>query len=475
VTDVAPSASRPLLRDPSFPRLKAMVIEATGLAYYADKDAALADHVADRLRTLGVADCAGYLDLLSGGDAARVELDALLLKLTIGETYFFRGPEHFQALREVVLPDVLARNEPRRRLRIWSAGCAVGAEPYSIAILLRRDLSHRLAGWDVAITATDVNREALAGAREGRFTAWHLRGVPETVRRSCFLREGDLWAIAPEYKRDVVPLYHNLAADIFPSLAHGLVGFDVILCRNVLIYFAAHVTRRLIAQFTEALVPGGWLIIGHAEVDPAALRGLESVSVPGATLFRRRATLAAPAPPPASAAAERSWTPPDIAPLRAPARERRRPPGSTPVPTPPRVPAPPVAEHEIATVRALADRGAWEAALARCDELQARHGLTPSLYFYRGLVLEQMGRYEEAERALQRTIYLDRAFPLAHYCLGLLLQRIGDRPAAARTLRNAIELLSRMGGDRAVPDGDGITARDLHRLARRQLEALRAE
>src|SRR5207249_2650378 len=137
------------------------LIAHTGLAYYSDKDEQLAGHLAKRIAGLKLPDCASYLRLLRSDEIDGPELDKLIALLTIGETFFFRHHEAFDALRDVVFPDLIRRNQAIRKLRVWSAGCSIGAEPYSIAILLKRDLGHLLSGWEVSIIATDINREFL--------------------------------------------------------------------------------------------------------------------------------------------------------------------------------------------------------------------------------------------------------------------------------------------------------------------------
>ncbi|MBX9634721.1 MAG: protein-glutamate O-methyltransferase CheR, partial [Magnetospirillum sp.] len=197
VTGLTPAA---LVADPFFPRLKALVIETTGMAFYADKDEDLARIVAARMGETGLIPCARYLELISDPVLGRDEMDALVAELTIGETYFFRHREQFDALRDIILPDVLARNQGVRRLRIWSAGCATGPEPYSLAIMLKRDFGARIAGWHVSIVGTDINQKFLARARDGRYDEWAFRATPDDVRRDCFDKVGKQWAIKPEYK-----------------------------------------------------------------------------------------------------------------------------------------------------------------------------------------------------------------------------------------------------------------------------------
>jgi chemotaxis protein methyltransferase CheR len=132
-----------LIQDPAYGLLKGFVIESTGLAYYVDKDEDLAGRIERRMSKRRAQDCAAYLRLLKDGHDGEAELDALIAELTIGETYFLRHRELFDALRDLVLPDLIERNRHTRRLRIWSAGCATGPEPYSVAILLRRELGRQ--------------------------------------------------------------------------------------------------------------------------------------------------------------------------------------------------------------------------------------------------------------------------------------------------------------------------------------------
>ena len=285
-----------LLDDPYFPRLKALVIETTGMAFYADKDDDLARILGDRMAEIGVGGCARYLERLEDIRLGKDEMDALVAELTIGETYFFRHKEQFTALRERILPDVIARNADTRRIRIWSAGCATGPEPYSLAILLRREFWMSIAGWHVSIIGTDINQKFLSRAREGRYEDWAFRATPDDIRAECFDKVGKHWLIKPEYKAWVSFQYHNLITNRFPSLIDNIAGFDIIVCRNVVIYFSRETVARLVPCFHETLVDGGWLVMGHAEPNLELFRSFRTVNVPGAVLYQRRDALGAEVP-----------------------------------------------------------------------------------------------------------------------------------------------------------------------------------
>ncbi|HSV28427.1 MAG TPA: CheR family methyltransferase, partial [Candidatus Omnitrophota bacterium] len=338
-------------------------------------------------------------------------------------------------------------------LRIWSAGCSIGPEPYSIAILLKREFGLQIRDWHVSIVGTDINQKFLARARDGRYDEWAFRTTPDDVRRDCFEPAGKQWQIRPEFKSWVSFQYHNLIRNRFPSILDNITAFDIIICRNVVIYFSPETVAELVPRFRETLVDGGWLVMGHAEPNQDLFRSFHTVNVPGAVLYQRvDAPVAAPAPILAPCAPIR----PAAAPVALPTKPR---PVARPTPSPPPAPAP--ASADLAAVRALADRGQWEDALKSCDRLIENNNLDARLHFFRALVLEQMGNNDESEKSLRRSIYLDRHFVLAHYHLGLFLQRRSESGAAVRSFRNVLMLLDRLGDDFAFTDGDNITAGQL--------------
>lgn len=446
-------SSDALIGDPLYRQLKEHLIESTGLAYYVDKDADLARRLGRRLSITGVRDCGAYLSVLRDPLRGPSELDALITEITIGETYFFRHWEHFEALRDRILPDLIHRNS-KRSLRIWCAGCADGPEPYSLAILLKRELAHRILGWEVSILGTDINRHCLAKAREGKFEEWAMRATPEEIRRGCFSKEGKYWSIAPQYKEWVSFQFHNLVEHSFPSLVNNLSAFDLILCRNVMIYFDPDSMRRMIKQFYDCLVPGGWLVVGPTEPNMTYFTSFRTVNAPGVTLYQK----------PEGAGGTDPGLITQVSLPRMP--EIRQ---SVALALTREAPAPPTLEK----VRGYADSGAWEQAAECCEELLRKDNLCARVHFYHALVLEQMSKHAEAETALKRAIYLDRQSILAHYYLGLFLQSQGDPKQAARSFENVLALLRSRPATDSFPDADGITAAELNRMAAMHLEILR--
>ena len=221
----------PETRLPDLQRAVNRALVATGLA---DADA-LYRHLRDR--------------------AGRPSLEVFVGDLTIGETHFFRNRPQFRALEHHILPELIERRRASRRLRVWSAACSTGEEPYSLAILLERLLPDR-ARWDVRILATDINRTALERARRGQYGTWSFRDVPDDVASAFFVRHGTTLEVAGRIREAVSFAHLNLAADTWPSAATATLDLDLVLCRNVLIYFAT-TEHQVAARLHGALADGG--------------------------------------------------------------------------------------------------------------------------------------------------------------------------------------------------------------------------
>ncbi len=471
-----PGPSRPEpAADPAYPALKARIIARTGHAYYVDKDDLLLDRLRRRWRAAGIADCAAYAVLLSDpkeGDAEWARLEA---EITIGETFFFRYSEQFAALRTTILPELVEARRPDRVLRIWSAGCSTGAEPYSLAILVREILGDALPDWRVTIHGTDISTEALATARAAEYGRWALRTMPPEERLRYFThlppkpgirREGG-FALRPEFRSMVKFAKGNLLRLAEPGDVTGE-PYDLILCRNVLIYFDAATVTRVVHGLGRRLRPRGWLLLGHAEPNPTFSAFLDPVSLPGTVAYRppgprpppRVEPAPAPVPPPMVD------LPPEVAPSPVADAVLAEAPATAPIVPPPAVagaddPEPDPLTDALARVRALADAGesgaAWRALRAAVEA----EPMNPRLRFYEGLVAGSLGREAEAERALRAALYLDRGFVMAHYHLGLMLLTQGRVPEAVRALDNARVLSQALPPDAALPEGDGALAAEV--------------
>ncbi|MGH7733964.1 MAG: CheR family methyltransferase, partial [Gemmatimonadales bacterium] len=198
----------------------ALVRRRTGLVFGEPRRAAFGAALTTLMRRANARDPAVYLTRLA---AEPPLLDDLIATITVGETYFFREPEQFATMRDRIIPALLAHRHHGQALRVWSAGCATGEEPYSLAILLRQ-LGLATAAH---IVATDLSRAALARAHQARYTRWSLRGVPESVVQAAFECAGGRFTLSPTIRDAVQFRYLNLAEDIYPSLATDIWGMDL--------------------------------------------------------------------------------------------------------------------------------------------------------------------------------------------------------------------------------------------------------
>ena len=460
-----------------FARLKRYLIDVTGLHYYADKDDDLAARIDRRLAATHLDDLDSYLELLRDPQRGAAELDRLVEELTVGETSFFRHAELFDGLRDVVLPDLLERNRERKRLRIWCAGCSTGAEPYSVSIMLRREFGSMLGDWDVSILGTDINRRFLEKATEGVYRPWDFRGAHWTAYASCFEQRGDDWAVRDEFRTGVHFQYHNLVQHPFPSLINNLVAFDLILCRNVLIYFSSEIMRRMVGQFYDCLVESGWLLVGHAEPNVEYYRQFDTVNVAGAVLYRRPAARdlagrAVPASAPNAAAAAMAPRPPVARPadqtvVRVEAARRKKEVRKALTPRSPA--AVRVAQACDATRNAPPD---LEAAAQACERMIAADPMNANLHLQFAMLKEQLGHREAADISLRRAIYLKPDSALAHYFQGLIRRKQVQRTMALRDFDRVLELLEGRPDDMRVDGDEQLSVGELRRLARMQKDVL---
>jgi chemotaxis protein methyltransferase CheR len=210
-----------------------------------------------------------YVDRLRGPDID-AEFQALVGELTVPETYFFRHIDQLHAFADVALPEAQTRRGPLRTLRVLSAGCASGEEPYSLAMLVRE--CGVGAGWNVAIRALDVNPTMLAKAALGVYSAWALRETPATSQRRWFKSAGKEFVLEESIRAAVTFQEVNLVQEAGEAELWAPQSYDVIFCRNVLMYFTADCAWALIGRLTHSLTPGGHLFLGHAET----LRGLST-------------------------------------------------------------------------------------------------------------------------------------------------------------------------------------------------------
>ena len=249
-----------VLTDSEFERLRALVHELTGIALAESKRELVYSRLARRLRKLKLKSFGDYCAMLEGGDGA--ELQELTNAMTTNLTSFFREDYHFEQLAAEALPYLAKSRAAMRRVRIWSAGCSTGEEPYSIAMVLR-EAQPLFAGWDVRLLATDIDSKVVETAAAGIYSAERLRGVnPQRLMR--WFKPSDQALRQYEVAADLRSLATFRQLNLLN--AWPFKGpFDVIFCRNVTIYFDKETQRLLFERLAKLQEPGAWLFIGHSE------------------------------------------------------------------------------------------------------------------------------------------------------------------------------------------------------------------
>lgn len=249
--------------NPALTKIRDVVYQVAGIFHPDNKHRLLEDRCARRMQALGIKNLRDYYDCLTAKPTRHAELVALLNEITIGETCFFRNVPQLDAIRQTVLPKVIAAREKtsQRHLRIWSAGCSTGEEPYTLSMVLLEEQKKQAHPWTFEIVATDLNERSIAHALQGRFDGYSTRNIPERFKQYFLVRNGE-FCIAPEVKARVTFKQANLSD---PAHMAGIRGMDIVLCCNVLIYFDSASKQRVIRHFHENLLPHGYLFLGHAE------------------------------------------------------------------------------------------------------------------------------------------------------------------------------------------------------------------
>jgi chemotaxis protein methyltransferase CheR len=428
-------------------------------------------------------------------------LGALANHLTVGETYFFREKRSLEILAERIVPELIsARAGLSVPIRIWCAGCATGEEPYSVAIVLDK-LRAGVKDQNVEIVATDLNTRSLQKASAGTYGGWSFRDTPRWLRHTYFeAHEDGRCTIVPAIKTMVRFAPLNLMDDAYPLFSNWPNGFDVVFCRNVLMYFTPEGMRKVIRQLYRFLAVDGWLIVSPTETSNELFSGFATVSFGDATFYRKSATrlptkpslnvfdqsgsvlqlpeLAIPAPEPAqisygeirreavdSEAGSESTAPPAISYRQALAlyeQGRYEDMEQMIVTLPSENPDYPPAMLLLA--RAYANQRRLAAALDWCDKAIAAEKLAAPAHYLRATILQEQGRLPEALLALRQAVYAEPHFVVAHFTLGNLALKHGRSKESEKHFENALLLLAQCEPEDIVPESEGLSVGRLREM-----------
>ena len=467
-----PDDSIPTISDAQFEKIRHLVQERVGLTISASRKRDFYKRIQPFVsKDHGIDQFVRRLESRNAMDQEVVN------SLTIGESYFFRNHPHFAALRNEIFPDLIRRNKSRKRLKIWSAGCSTGEEPYSLSIMLQRDFPD-IDDWAVTILATDINTQYLQKAREGKYSRWSFRGVDNrTVNRYFEQTSKNEYRLNERVRNSVSFFPLNLSA--IPEQIDPLYQeCDLILCRNVLIYFHSKLATRICEVFSDCLREDGFLLLGHSEAFPS-LKNLSTV-YSHATYYYRKQMEAEP---------ERHYSRISLVPGLGPYDPQKM------FASMPEEPAPfaggslktsvastftfstpgtfDALEEDLKRVRDLSMEGELKEASRLIDRIEQEGGrLDFRVYFLRALIADQENEPEDALSHLKQAIFLNKQFIIGHYYQGVIAERSGDVNAAQRGYRNTCQLAKELRPDAEVKEGGGIRAGRLLEIATERLKEL---
>jgi chemotaxis protein methyltransferase CheR len=477
-------------------RLSEFVAAQMGLHFPKERWSDLERGIVSAAGEFGFDDTESCVEALISSPLTQNQIETLASHLTVGETYFFREKKALEILEEQILPELIRlRRGTEKRLRIWSAGCCTGEEPYSIAIVLSKMIPD-LLDWNITILATDINSRFLQKATQGVYGEWSFRDTPVWVKERYFKRTKESrFEILPHIKKMVTFSYLNLAEDAYPSLSNNSNAMDVIFCRNVLMYFAPEQSKKIIHNLSLSLVESGWLIVSPSETSHILFSQLVTVNFPGAILYRKvlspevRVSNFGFQVPSSDSTPATVRSEPDISSFELPVSDF----GSqgaisdSQLETLNSEPAAlylkalalydqgrytDAAENVVSFLsqneddakamillgRIYANQGKIGEALEWCERAIASDKINAAFHYLRATILQEQGGMDEARKSLKRALYLDQNHVLAHVALGNVTRQQGKLRESKKHFENALSLLGAYRQEEILPESEGMTA-----------------
>ena len=494
----------------NYQRFSELLMKRCGLRFPENRLAELEHGIQQALAASTCADLNEFYNLIQDPQAGAMELDLLINAVTVSETHFFRDQAQFNAIAYHVLPQIIERKSSLRTLRIWSAGCASGEEPYSLAILLR-ELIPDVDQWSITILATDINTASLERARQAIYGNWAFREerAKELRPRYFVPTPNNRFALTPAVRRMVLFNKLNLVEPCFPAYETNTMMMDLIICRNVTIYFSEAITRWVVDRFFDALVNGGWLIVGHSEPSIDIYRRFRIRNFPNTVLYQRMADTASlwasgtrrvlPSPSPIPLPPQANLTPTPVQ-SRSPLIQTVDSMGVIPATPEPVKEADPLdharelleygrsadacnillalARHQPGKAavysllgQAYANLGNWAEAETWCRRAIERDKLHLDAYYTLSLVMQHQGKLGQAIENMKKVVYIDRNYILGHYGLATLFFESNLLPLAQKSLDNALRLLEDKPDESTIPGSQGITVGRLRSAITSQQQA----
>jgi len=413
------------------------------------------------------------------------QIETISSYLTISETYFWRERQVFSALTDYILPKLISKKSKDKTIRIWSAGCSSGEEPYSLAIALHKTIPD-LKDWKIKILATDINPKALKKATSGIYTNWSFRACPDWLKAKYFYSLGDgHYEIIPTIRNMVTFSNLNLIEDIYPSVKDDTHDMDIIFCRNVMMYFTDDWIKRISHNFFNSLTRDGWFVVSSCELSSDVFPAFHPVNFPGAILYHKsREDLLSQGKTPSQIISQDvelikvADVPNDIKPLvhdfnrkydagvdqSSVLYETEKVTEDTHISESKGASENDLKSEIAVNVRLLANKGSLHEALLLCNEGIAADKLSIGLYLLRASIYQELDKIAEAISSLKQAIYLDPNFIMGYFALGNLSISQGNPTNAKRYFNNVLELLNTCANDAILPESDGLSIKHLQEI-----------
>ena len=442
--------------------------EKTGITFEKNRQEHLRNAIATRLDALHLADPKEYLSILQGACGENPEFSTLMDLLTIRESFFFRHRAQYETLKNHCLPRILKKKGAKEPINIWSAGCANGEEAYSIAMVVRDLIPAEANGREVLIRATDISADALVQAKKGEYSERAIRELEPSQVVRFFLKKGSRYFLKNEIKSLVHFEYFNLAAKHFPLESMPL--WDLIFCRNVIIYFGEEPAKRLIRNFYLALADGGYFFPRYSETLRYLNDDFVSLEQEGAFIYQKKPgekTSEIAARPRAAAEKGKGFTLPrkknlaSIAKTETRKAENRK---NRSVPSP--------VDTILALAQEHADQGKTMEAVELLGDLIASAPLCEKAYFLLAMIYRNTGDPQQAIRYLKKVAYLDPANPVVRLHLADVYREALENRDAAREYTNVITLLKSTEEPQTTIVSEGFSKETLMETALAHLQSI---
>jgi chemotaxis protein methyltransferase CheR len=477
--------------------LSSVIDETIGLSFSPERFVDLERGIKKSAGEFGFSNYESFINWLLKNKPNGEQIQILASNLTVGETYFFRDIFNLEILKKDILPSILKDKKANtQQLKIWCAGCSSGEEPYSVAIWLK-NMEKELKGINVSITATDINKVALDKAREGRYTEWSFRSTPEPIKARYFSKDKTKgFLINKEIKEMVNFFYLNLAESSYPSILNKINSIDIIFCRNVLMYFSKPQMKKVIERFYKTLVNNGWLIVGSVETSQELFPDFLTVNFKDAVFYQKEKKqeqetldsyllekipdLKANLPPDNFNIEKTKENITEKVEINSEKLE-----GALTFFTKNQYEQAEKILLEIFAglknvntndhlivrgisllIKIYANSRRIEEALLWCETGISTNRLEPVFHYLQASVLLEQGKLSEAKKSLNKILYLDQDFILAHFVLGNLYRQQEKHQEAGKHFQRALLLLEKLNNDEIVPESDEMTAGQLIEIIR---------